>query len=57
MTLAGFTRSVGPPDPDKCRSDVDVGTLHHDERDDTWYECVRDERHRVVTWAIVPPGD
>lgn len=54
-TPTRFSRSSGPPEPDTCRSAADVGALHHNDRDDIWYECVRDKRRQVVTWVIVPP--
>lgn len=44
------------PKPDGCRGPSDVGKIHHDERD-IWYECAFDERKRVYTWTILPPGN
>jgi len=43
------------PDPSECRSQADVGTIHHDEERDIWYECIFDPRRKVYTWTIEPP--
>lgn len=46
-----------PPPPGQCKDATDVGRIHHDEIADIWYECAFDDRRRVYTWVILPPGD
>ena len=35
------TSSSGPPDPRRCATTADEGSLHHNTQDDIWYECAR----------------
>lgn len=59
MTGGGPSVSVsdGEPDPEACRGEGDLGKLHHNAKDDVWYEGSFDPRRSVYTWAILPPTD
>jgi len=52
-----YTESSGPPPEEDCACDADIGRVHFNHRDEVWYECMRDPRTSVTTWAILPPND